>query len=309
MDYRASEAQTADTKAAEFAKSIKAKVDEDKGSRLVEFTDRETIDKGIDYTFYRVAPGKEGKSKIDMYNSSYTGDLGAIEQKKTEIEFIYATDMIRMADVNSTSTNMKSSFVDSLSNVINRKVDKILISKLDVYSSSITFGTADKVYSMGNGNAELEDPNTVDDLIEAAVFISTLAKESEDSEMADVAMVLTAKEYAVLNRADKIGDKFRGPKKKGHLFGCKVIKVADGVKGTWTSDNNDGPDSPSTGATVGQIYLIPRGAIGTVSHEEGIESKVWNMEGNDSLAFKIKKSFGAAVIEPQNVIRFKYQIS
>lgn len=308
MDYRANEAQTTATKTAEFAKSIKAKVDEDKGSRLVEFTDRETIDKGADYTFYRITPGKEAKDDINIYDPTHKGDLGTVEQKKTEIKYIYASDMIRMSDVNSTSTNMKSSFVDSLSNVINRKVDKVILGKLDVYSSSSTFGTADKVYEMGGASLELEDPQNVDNLIEAAVFISTLAKESEDSEMADVAMVVTAKEYAILNRADKIGDKFRGPKKKGHLFGCKVIKVADGVKGTWTTNNTNAPDSPSTGATVGQIYLIPRGSIGTVSHEESIESKVWHLEGNDSLVFSIKKSFGAAVIEPQNVIRFKYKI-
>lgn len=292
MENRANDAQLVNTKAQEFAKSVRAKVDENKGSKILDFCDLETIEKGAEYTFYRYTPGHINSGELNMYDSAFAGGSGTNEQYKTEIEFIYAAEKLSMADVNSTSLNLKSSFIETLTSAINREVDNKILKKLDIITSSTT-PNKDQILAAGDNTKKLTDASNVDALVEMCVYLSSIARESDNPDIADVAIYMTAHQYAELNRIEKIGDEYKGiGKKKGHLFGCKVVKIDPQIKGASTL-----PES---------IYIIPRGAIGAVSHENKVESKVWENFGYDSLMFKITRSLGVAVIEPSNIVRFTY---
>ncbi|MGL4971242.1 MAG: hypothetical protein ACRC45_06395 [Cetobacterium sp.] len=314
MGFGASEDQLLKAKQEAFSESIKAKILEDKGSKLIDFTDKETIKTGGQYTFYRFGQAESTSDSMNMYDPNYKGDAGEAEQIMTDIKFLYASDRVANSSMNSTSLNLKSSFVNTLSSAINRKVDKFIISEVDkLKGNTILNSNKSECLITGDYSKTLDDVSNIDALVEACVLISTLAREDENNEDPDVAIVVTAKEYAKLNRIEKISNKYDFYKKgrKGTLFGCKVIRVPENVKGGWTGAGSvtDAPSVPGTaGIVTNQLILIPRGAVGTVSHEDGIKSKVWQDDGTDSTCFRVDKSMGVAVTEAPAIIRFTYKI-
>lgn len=328
IDNRASKAQVSDTQQTEFAKSMIARMKEEDGSKILDFCEKATVVDAATYTFYRFGEGQVGNNTLNMYagGADEAGNAGTSKNYTATIDYVYASDKIKAADVKSTGLDLKSSFVDSMVYAMKRNIDKLVLGTVDVLGGTNVFGDVSdlgdsKVFVVGDKSVSLDDTKNVNALIEAAIFASTLAKETSVSGRPSVAIVVTAKEFAILHRAERIVNANYASVasfQRNTLFGCEVIKVAESVKKGWktgTDENADtvAPDAPyyhsitANAATVGQIYLIPQGTIGAASWEGEIDAKSWWDDGQDALFCRAKRSLGVAAIEPESVIRLIYK--
>ncbi|MGL6100946.1 MAG: phage capsid protein [Fusobacteriaceae bacterium] len=278
-----------DTKQAEFATSMLMRLKEEKGSKLVEFTEKAKVTGANTYTFYRFGESTVGGNDINMYDGAYAGNAGKAEKITATIEYVYASDKIKAAEVKSTSLDLKSSFVDSLMFSMKRNVDKLIFTEVEKLTFAPTY-TAGQGLKFGDVAKALDDPLNVAALVEGAVYASTLAKETSVEGRPSVAIVVTAREFAVLHRAERITNTNYATIanfQTNTLFGCEVIKVAEGIKGKF-------------------VYLIPQGTIGTASWENDVEAKAWWDDSQDSLFCRAKRSIGVAILEPESIMRVEY---
>ncbi|MGL5594110.1 MAG: phage capsid protein [Cetobacterium sp.] len=283
-----------DTKQVEFATSMLMRMQEEKGSKILDFTEKATVTGANTYTFYRFGESEVGGNDIDMYRSAYVGNAGTAEKKVATIEYVYASDKIKAAEVNSTSLDLKSSFVDSLMYAMKRNVDKILFGEVEKLTFADKY-TAGQGLKFGDQALALDDEKNINALVEAAVYAATLAKETTVSERPSVALVVTAREFAILHRAEKITNTNYATISKfqtNTLFGCEVIKIAEGIKTT---------------AKKHCIYLIPQGTIGSASWENDVEAKAWWDDAQDSLFCRAKRSLGVVVLEPESIMQVVYK--
>ncbi|MGL4971243.1 MAG: phage capsid protein [Cetobacterium sp.] len=316
-DVRASEAQLLKTKQEDYASSMIAKLQEEGGSNILDFCEKATVTGASTYTFYRFGEGGVGTNKLDMYSggADEKGNAGEAESYQVTIDYIYASDKIKASDVKSTSLDLKSSFVDSMVQAMKRNVDFEVLKSVDTLAGSPVFGEKEKVYIMGDSAKALDNEDIINSIIEGTVFASTLAKETSVSGRPSVAMVVTAREFAILHRAERIVNaNYVNVNKvqRNTLFGCEVIKVAESVKRGWTTEGADGTTATDIGynsgqAKVGQIILIPQGTIGAASWENDVDAKSWWDDGQDALFCRAKKSIGTIAIEPESVIRLVYK--
>lgn len=318
IENRASDAQVQATKQTDFAKSMIARLKEEAGSKILDFCEKATVTGAGDYTFYRFGEGDVAGNTLDMYSggTDQVGNAGTAKSYVASIDYVYASDKIRAADVKSTSLDLKSSFVDSLVYAMKRNIDKKVLGTLDALQGGDDLGhdNPTKVYFMGDKTETLDSENIVNCLIEGAVFASTLAKETSVSGRPSVAIIVTAREHAILHKAERIINANYASVaayQRNTLFGCEVIKVAESVKLGWAtmSANSDAPTTAYTdsGCTIGQIYLIPQGTIGAASWEGDVDAKSWWDDGQDALFCRAKRSIGVVAIEPEAVIRVVYK--
>lgn len=298
IEGKASAAQVSATKQIEYATSMLMRMREEGGSNILDFTEKAIVKDANKYTFYRFSEGSVGNNELNMYaaGASVAGNAGSATAVQATIDYIYASDKIKSADLNSTSLDLKSSFIDSMVYAMKRKVDSMVMAPV----LALTFS---KTYTEGQGldfspatKTHLDDVSTVNALIEAAVYASTLAKETSVSNRPNVAIVVTAREFAVLHRAERVlntnyasVNKFQ----ENTLFGCEIVKVAEGTKGT------DVDKSKS-------IYFIPNGTIGSASWENDVDAKAWHDDGQDAMFCRAKRSLGVAMLEPESIIAVGY---
>ncbi|MGL5594109.1 MAG: phage capsid protein [Cetobacterium sp.] len=308
------------TKQDEFAKAMLMRMQEEKGSKILDFCEKATVSGANTYTFYRFGESEVGTKDIDMYRENYAGNAGKADKYVATIDYIYASDKIKAAEVNSTSLDLKSSFVNSLIYAMKRNVDYMVLHPIDLSTADKDFGkTAVSLLLMGDGDAALDSEGNVNALIEAAVFASTLAKETSVEGRPSVAIVVTAREFAILHRAEKITNTNYAtvnPFQRNTLFGCEVVKVAESVKNGWANANagGAGTDAATVSYTaavkpvIGQIILIPQGTVGAASWENDVEAKSWWDDAQDSLFCRTKRSLGTVMLEPNSIIRLVYKI-
>lgn len=275
-----------ETKQQQFAVAMLQRLREERASNLIEYAELADNIKGANvYNFYRMGESTVGTNSINMYAESYTGNGGESKKITATIDYVYATDKIRAIDINSTSLDLETSYVKSLSDALRREVDKTILAKIKAEREHIT--------KFDNSSAEIEDATTVDALIEYAVYASTSIKDTSVSEgRTGVALVVDTAQYARLFRAEKmtnnnwvLSNKFTA----GQLFGCDVVKVASSTK------DKD------------VIYLIPKGTFGVASFENDIEAKAWWDDGQDALFCRVKRSIGVAVLEPESIVEIKHK--
>lgn len=282
-----------ETKQTEFATSMLMKMAEEKGSKILDFCEKATVNGANVYTFYRFGESTVGGDDINMYDGAYVGQAGKAEKKTATIGYVYASDKIKAAEVKSTSLDLKSSFVNSLMQAMKRNVDKIVMVEIEklVFSADYTVGQG---LLFGDAAKTLDDPSNVAALVEASVYAATLAKETSVSTRPSVAIILTAREFAILHRAERVTNTNYANVNKfqtNTLFGCEVVKIADNIK---------------EAAKKNSIYLIPQGTIGAASWENDVEAKAWWDEAQDSLFCRSKRSLGVAVIEPESIMKVQY---
>lgn len=317
IENRASGAQLSETKQIEFAKSMLARLKEEAGSNILDFCEKATVTGAGDYTFYRFGEGSVGDNTLDMYSTGadVAGHAGTAKSYIANIDYIYASDKIRAADMKSTSLDLKSSFVDSLVYAMKRNVDFKVLGELDKQTGS-AIQTEGSVCVVGDNALELDNEKIVNTIIESAVFASTLAKETSVSGRPSVAIVVTAREFAILHKAERIINANYASVaafQRNTLFGCEVIKVAESVKrgGEDTWDGLSAAtllyNATSNGAKVGVIHLIPQGTIGAAEWEGDVDAKSWWDDGQDALFCRAKRSLGVVAIEPESTIRIIYK--
>ena len=274
------------TKQDEFATSMLQKLKEEKGSLLIDFSEKASGVKGANtYTFYRMGESGVGSNELNMFADEYTGTGGTAEKVTATIDYIYAHDKIRAADINSTSLDLESTFIKSLSDALKRNVDKTIIAAIAAKTDSLV--------KMGDISKAVEDAENVDALLEATSYASTLVKDTSVSEgRMGVALVLDAVEFSKLHRAEKtLNADYRLANTlldRNVLFSCDVVKVAQGAK-----DKQ-------------KMYIIPAGTFGTASWENDVEAKAWYEDGQDALFCRAKRSLGVAVLEPESIIEFSH---
>ncbi len=274
-----------ETKQQQFAVSMLQRLKEEKASNLIDYAETATVKGANTYNFYRMGESQVGTNSLNMYSDSYTGNGGESKKISAVIDYVYASDKIKAIDLNSTSLDLETSYVKSLSDALRREVDKTILKAVKDGRANIT--------KFDNSSKDIEDVTTVDALIEYAVYASTNIKDITVSEgRTGVALVLDTAQYARLFRAEKmtnnnwvLSNKFTA----GQLFGCDVVKVASSTK------DQD------------VIYIIPKGTIGVASFENDIEAKAWWDEGQDALFCKVKRSMGVALLEPESIVEIKHK--
>lgn len=298
MEGKANPTQVGQTKQIEFATSMLMRMKEEGGSNILNYAEKATVSGASKYTFYRFSEGKVGNNKLNMYENGadVLGDAGTAKNYQATIDYIYASDKIRSADLNSTSLDLKSSFIDSLTFAMKRTIDLKVMAPIVALTYSKTYNADQGLDFTPATKTTLENVDTVNALIEAAVYANTLAKETTVSNRPNVAIVVTAREFAVLHRAERIlntdyasVNKFQ----ENTLFGCEVVKVAEGTKGT-TADGRDA------------IYFIPNGTFGAASWENDVDAKAWMDDGQDAMFCRAKRSIGIALLEPESIIKVGY---
>lgn len=298
MAYDASKARQE-----QFEAVMLQKLKEEKGSALIPYAQKAIVKGANIHNFYRLGESKVGTGEFNMYKDSYAGTGGTAEKIPATITSIYASDRIKKDDINSTSINLESSYIKSLSDALHREVDKKILDAIKAKKSTGTTAEAGHLTPMGDSSKKLSDTANIDALIQATVFASTNVKDmTASTESNGVAMVVTAKEFSELFTAEKVGStNYMGVTQSGNLktmFGCEVVKVSEYAKPVTTTSDPD---------VVGTIYLIPTQTIGVASWENDIEAKTWVDESTDSIACRVKRSLGVAVIEPESIIEFKYK--
>lgn len=285
-----------------FATNMLAMLTEQKGSNILDYAEYEAnVQDGGSYTFYRMKESTVGTNELNMYADGYTGNAGQSESYKVEIDYVYASDKIKAKNIKSTSLDLGSTFLTSLTNAMKRSIDKKVFDTIQAitFSKTPTAGTNGTL--VGDGLKTLDDEANVNALIQTAVYASTLAKETGvgSNDRGSVALVVDAAEFAILHRAEKITNANYATInnfQRNTLFGCDVVKVAAGVK------------TKPTGATGdGAVYIIPKGAFGAASWEGDVEAKSWFDEGQDSLFCKARRSIGVTVIEPESIFALEYK--
>lgn len=286
-------ANITNTKQEEFATSMLMKMQEEKGSKILDFAEKATVTGANTYTFYRFGESQVGGSDLNMYGVDYAGNAGEAEKKTATIDYVYASDKIKAAELNSTSLDLKSSFINTLMFAMKRNIDKLVFTEIEKLTFSTDF-TAGNGLKMGDETKALDHVDNVNALVEAAVYASTLAKETTVEERPSVALVVTAREFAVLHRAERITNTNYATISKfqtNTLFGCEVVKIAEGVKAAGKKNC---------------VYLIPQGTIGAASWENDVDAKAWHDDGQDALFCRAKRSLGVAVLEPESIIQVVY---
>lgn len=286
-------ATTLATKQVQFETVMLQKLKEEKGSLLVPYAQKATVKGANVHNFFRLGESKVDIGEFNMYKDTYAGSGGTAEKIPVTIAYVYASDRIPAADINSTAINLESSYVKSLSDALHREVDKKIIDAIKAKSNGV--GGPGYLTVMGDDAKNLIDPANIDGLIQATVFASTQVKELTSSEGTNgVAMVLTNEEFSKLFTAEKVSSSnYLGVAQTGNLktmFGCEVVKVSKYAKG---ADK--------------KIFLVPTQTIGIASWENDIEAKTWIDESTDSVACRIKRSLGVAVIEPESIVEFVYK--
>ena len=272
------------TKQQEFAATMLQKLKEEKGSNLIDYAEKGTVKGANTYNFYRLGESTVGGKDLKMFGQEYSGNGGATEKIPATIEYVYASDKIKAADLNSTSLNLENSYIKSLNDSLKRNVDKTILDAVKAQTSHLT--------KAGSSVKDIDDPANVDALIEMAVYASTNVKMSVSEGRSGVALVLDTPQYAKLFRAEKITNNNWSASNKfmvGSLFGCDVIKVAQSTK------DKD------------KMYLIPAGTIGVASWENDVEAKAWWEDAEDSLFCRVKRSLGVAVLEAGSIIEFTHK--
>lgn len=282
------------TKQMQFETVMLQKLKEDKGSLLVPYGQKATVKGANIHNFFRLGESRVDTTDFNMYKDNYAGSGGVAEKFPATITYIYASDRIKSEDINSTAINLESSYVKSLSDALHREVDKKIIDAIKAKSNPAGAAGVGFLTPMGDATLALNDPANIDGLIQATVFASTQVKEMTASEGTNgVAMVLTNQEFSKLFTAEKVSSSnYLGVAQTGNLktmFGCEVVKVSAYAKA-----------DPI-------IYLIPTQTFGIASWENDIEAKTWMDEPTDSIACRIKRSLGIAVIEPESIVEFKYR--
>ncbi|MGL4971244.1 MAG: phage capsid protein [Cetobacterium sp.] len=295
---KSSPEQIGATKQIEFATSMLMRMKEEGGSNILNFAEKATVSGANKYTFYRFSEGTVGDNTLNMYAGGATdaGNAGTAEAYQATIDYIYASDKIRSADLNSTSLDLKSSFVNTLTYAMKRAIDEKVLKPIVTLTYSPNYTPKQGLDFTPAVKTKLDDATTVNSLIEAAVFASTLAKETSVSNRPNVAIVVTAREFAILHRAERIinanyasVNKFQ----ENTLFGCEVVKVADGIKGTDVAQRE-------------AIYFIPNGTFGSASWENDVDAKAWHDDGQDAMFCRAKRSIGVVLLEPESIIKVGY---
>lgn len=274
-----------ETKQQQFAVAMLQRLKEERASNLIDYAETATVKGANTYNFYRMGESQVGTNSINMYSDSYTGNGGESKKIPAVIDYVYASDKIKAIDINSTSLDLENSYVKSLSDALRREVDKKILGAVKTGRENIT--------KFDNSSKDIEDPTTVDALIEYAVYASTNIKDTSVSEgRTGVALVVDTAQYARLFRAEKmtnnnwvLSNKFTA----GQLFGCDVVKVASSTK------DKD------------VIYIIPKGTIGVASFENDIEAKAWWDDGQDALFCRVKRSIGVALLEAESIVEIKHK--
>lgn len=281
-----------ETKQIEFATAMKKKLQEEKGSKLIEFSQKATVKGANKYTFYILGESAVGTNELNMYDTAYAGNGGEAKKIDAEIDYVYASDKIKRADLNSTSLDISGSLLGSLTDALKRNVDKKILDVINAKGFDATATTADKCVLVGDTTKPIDDVETVNTIIETAAYLATLAKETS-VEGTDVCIVVDASEYAKLHRAEKFtkNDWMFSTKmiSDNTLFGCEVIKVAQSAKA------NKG------------ILLIARGAFGTASWENDVNAESEWLWGQDCLGLKAFRSLGVAVLDEKAIYKVQYK--
>lgn len=290
------------TKQQQFETVMLQKLKEEKGNALIKYGQKAVVKGANTYNFFRLGESKVDTADFNMYKDNYAGSGGTAEKITCTIDYIYASDRIKISDINSTAINLESSYIKSLSDALHREVDKKIISAFEALKPTGDNPETGKCTPMGDKTKPLNDPANIDLLIQASVYASTLVNDMTASEGTNgVALVLTAKEFSLLYMAEKITSaNYIGVAQSGKLstlFGCEVVKVSEYAKPTVTR-----------GATgIGIIYLVPTQTFGVASWENDIEAKSWEDNSTDSISCRIKRSLGIAVIEPESIIEFRHK--
>jgi hypothetical protein len=278
-------ANTLQTKQEEYAVSMLQMLKEEKGSRILDFAEKAVVSGANTYNFYRVSESQVGGNDINMYDPAYTGNGGTAEKLTATIEYVYASDKIKTSDLNSTSLDLGSTFLKSLRDALDRAVTKKVLDEIKAKTADLK--------KAGDANETIDSDINVNNLIEQAVYCSTLVKDTSVSEgRLGVALVVDAVQHSKLFRAEKITNNNWSQSNKymaGTLFGCDVVKVAQGAK-----DKN-------------KLYLIPAGTYGAASWENDIEAKSEYSFAQDALFCRCKRSLGVVVIEPDSIVEFTHK--
>ena len=287
------------TKQQQFETVMLQKLKEEKGNALIPYGQKATV-KGADtYNFYRLGESVVGTGEFNMYKDDYAGNGGTAEKISVTIKPIYASDRIKMSDINATAINLESSYVKSLSDALHREVDKTILAAFEAKKPTGDTFEEGKIRPMGDKTKALNAPEQIDALIQASVYASTNVNDMTASEGTNgVALVVTAKEFSLLFMAEKITSaNYIGVAQSGKLqtlFGCEIVKVAESVK---------------PARTEGVLYFVPTQTFGVASWENDIEATSWEDKQTDSIACRVKRSIGVAVIEPESIIEFRYKKS
>lgn len=288
-------------KQAQFEAVMLQKLKEEKGNLLLGYGQKATVKGANTHTFYRLGEsGVDSATGFNMYKDAYTGSGGTAEKVTATIEMIYASDRIKNEDINSTTINLESSYIKSLSDALAREVDKKILAAIAAKTSGGT-AAAGTLTPMGDATKALTDVANIDALIQAAVYAATNVKDMTASTGSNgVALVLTAKEFSKLFTVEKIAsNNYLGGLKEGTsslktFLACEVVKVSEYAK-------------PNGTGGINTIYLIPTQTFGVASWENDLEAKSWEDLATDSVACRVKRSLGVAVIEPESIIEFRYK--
>lgn len=281
------------TKQMEFATAMLKRLQEEKGSKLIEFSEKAQISGSNQYTFYRVGESAVGTGEFNMYADNYAGTGGEGKKFVATIEYVYAHEKIKRSDLNSTSLDLKGTFVSSLVDALKRNVDKTILDTIKTKGFDATITTADKCVLVGDVTKDLIDPANVDTIIETSRLLATLAKDTSVTSGMDVCIVMDAEEYAKLHTCEKFtkNDWFLSTKlaTDNTLFGCEVVKVARSVK-----DKG--------------LIMIAKGAFGVASWENDVEADSEWMFGQDCLAVRCSRSLGVVVLDEKAIYKVQYKV-
>lgn len=206
-----------------------------------------------------------------------------------------AHDKLTYKQLNSTSLDLKSSFIESMKNSIDRAIDLKIINIIDKACPAVTnLGANNAAISGGSGGntyvyqaTALTTPvptikvaanldAAVQALFEHCAYAFTLAKETTVSKRQGVALAMTLSMYSKLFRATRLTSSdyrdFNGFNNKKSIFGCDVVIINGPAWGrdggyktprlTATNLNVDGGGVVSaTGGTASTFPAAPNETI------------------------------------------------
>lgn len=268
---------TTNAKQQQYAANMLTLLKEGKGGKLVEFCEADRNVEGESFTFYRIEASTTSND-INYYDTGYTGTAGDVAKVTVTPAFVYAHGFKKESELNTTKLDIKSSYMKSFKNAIDRAEDKAIIDAIVAQDGSLT--------KKGSTGSTLEAQ--FNDLVKSIAYAQALVSDNDDHG-ANVAVVINKADYAALYAVDKFAS--------SEFF--KITDVGSTLAG--------GLLVPTDQVPSGTTYILPRNAVCFAAWKSGDKANMSYDEGKDGYIIWARKSIGAGVAEPSAIIKFESQ--
>lgn len=270
-----------------FRSAMIAYLTESNGGYLKKYCETNTATGGESVTFNRFTESTAGDGVPSMFSALTTGTAGDMKKVTATIAYISARDYVAEVDMNKTTIDIKSAYVKSLGNAVNRKEDSKILAAIKAEATVVR-------EALGVANGTWADEAAIKKLIQKIRTYQAYQQETIDGHDG-LAMVLSKKDWGILSSSNYMihGDYLNAfgttPDGKAKTFyGAEVNLIDD-----------------TTNLPTGEIWLIPSNTV-CFAEWEGSTRAAAEFFETDGMRWHLQavKSVGVAIAEPTSIGRF-----